>query len=39
MKITAKTKRFWWPHPYAAERGLLWVKLVIGYDYDPRPKL
>lgn len=26
-------KRFWWPHPYARQRGLLWVKVVVGYRY------
>lgn len=26
-------KRFWWPHVYARERGLLCVKAVVGYRY------
>lgn len=27
------TKRYFWPHPYAKDRGLLWVKIVVGYEY------
>lgn len=26
-------KRYWWPHPLARRRGLLWVKVVIGHRY------
>lgn len=26
-------KRFFWPHPYAREAGLLWRKVVVGYRY------
>lgn len=26
-------KRFWWPHPYARQAGLLWRKVVVGYRY------
>jgi hypothetical protein len=29
-------KRFWWPHPYAREAGLFWVKLAIGCQYRYR---
>ena len=33
LKITKVYRRFWWPHIYARERGLLWVKVVVGYRY------
>lgn len=32
-RIERVYKRFWWPHPYARERGLLWRKVVVGYRY------
>lgn len=33
IEIRPSHKRFWWPHPYAQEAGMLWVKLVVGYRY------
>lgn len=33
MQIEPIYRRFWWPHPYAMEAGLLWRKLVIRYRY------
>jgi hypothetical protein len=33
MQIVPIHRRFWWPHPYAREAGLLWRKLVIRYRY------
>lgn len=35
FKIKRVYRRFWWwsAQPYARDRGLLWVKLVIGYRY------
>lgn len=29
-------KRFWWPHPLARQRGLLWVKVAVGCKYFDR---
>lgn len=26
-------KRFWWPHPYARERGLLWRKVTDDFRH------
>jgi len=33
LQITPIKKRFWWPHPYAREAGLLWRKLTLAYRY------
>lgn len=33
MRIEKVYRRFWWPHKYAREAGLLWRKLVIGFRY------
>ena len=33
FEIKRVYRRFWWPHPYAREAGLLWRKAVVGYRY------
>ena len=33
FEIVKLHQRFWWPHPYAREAGLLWFKLVVRYRY------
>lgn len=33
LRAEKVTKRFWWPHPYAKDRGLLWRNVVVGYHY------
>lgn len=35
LTIAPIYRRFWWwsKPPYARERGLLWVKLVVDYRY------
>tara|TARA_B100001146_G_C16060296_1_gene381829 strand:- start:175 stop:312 length:138 start_codon:yes stop_codon:yes gene_type:complete len=33
FEIVRVYKRFFWPHPYAAQAKKLWVKLVVGYEH------
>lgn len=32
-RVERVTKRFWWPHPYARQAGLLWRNVVVAYRY------
>ena len=32
-RVEKVTKRFWWPHPYARQAGLLWRNVVVAYRY------
>lgn len=38
MKLRINTVRkriwFWSKDPYARERGLLWIDIVVGYTYE-----
>ena len=37
-RIEKVYKRFWWPHAYAREAGLLWRKVVVKYRYRARDR-